>query len=228
MIRTLLTAVPRFALFLLALIPVLIGSLILHSMYQGGLDAFTEPVDVIRRSSYPVAIIGHIIGGSTMLILGFTQFSTRLRRAYPGLHRWVGRGLVLAGIYFALSGLVMNAAVKAQADSPLYDGAQNLMAVVFLAVLFLGIRAIRFGNVARHRVWMMRAYAITLGAATQTLMLLPVFLVFGPPEGLVADLAFISGWVVNLAVAEVVIRRKPRPYRPAPWNGSANTAPNRS
>ena len=92
-------------------------------------------------------------------------------------------------------------------------------------MLALGIAAIRRKDIARHRVWMMRSYAITLGSATQTVMILPVFLLFGPPEGLLLDLVFISGWGINLAVAEVLLRRggqrrlsarlrRPLPLRP--------------
>ena len=207
MTRTLFAGLPRFALFLLALIPVLIGAMVLSAMYQGITDPMTEPADVIRRANYPVAVTGHIIGGSAVLMLGLAQFSARLRRAWPGWHRWVGRVLVAAGIEFALSGLWMNFSAAAQLGSRLYDTAQNGMALIYLGVLALGIAAIRRKDIARHRVWMMRSYAITLGAATQTVMLLPVFLVFGPPEGLLLDLVFISGWVINLAVAEIVLRR---------------------
>ena len=207
MIRTLSAAVPRFALFLLALIPVLISGLILVSMQYGFANDFNQPQDTLRRASYPIAVVGHILGGSTMLMLGFTQFSATLRRRFPAFHRWVGRGLVAVGSFFALSGLVMNASAKAQADSVLYNTAQNVMAVVFLAVLFLGIRAIRQRRVADHRAWMMRCYAITLGAATQTVLLLPVFLILGEVRGVLVDLVFISAWGVNLTVAEWAIRR---------------------
>lgn len=227
MFRTVSAAVPRFALFLLAIIPVLTGVLVLQSMQSGDLNALSDAAAIARRASYPWAIIGHILGGSAMLILGFSQFSSRLRRAMPLLHRWLGRVLVGAGTYFALSGLVMNASAKAQADSVLYNSAQNVMAVVFLTVLFLGIRAIRQRRVADHRAWMMRSYAITLGAATQTVLLLPVFLLLGEVRGVLVDLVFISAWVVNLSVAEWLIRRKAQAYA-LPVNGKANTAPNRS
>lgn len=33
--------------------------------------------------------------------------------------------------------------------------------------IILGFKAIREGDVARHRVWMTRAYALALGAGTQ-------------------------------------------------------------
>lgn len=208
MTRIITAAAPRFALFLLALIPVVIGGLVLRSMALGEADALTGPADLMRRGAYPWAMTGHILGGTAVLMLGLIQFSAGLRRTLPRLHAWTGRALVVAGGWIAGSALWMNASPAAMSETFLHNAAQNFMAVVFLAVLVLGVSAIRRGRVAAHRAWMMRAYAITLGAATQTVMLLPVFLLFGPPIGLIADIAFISGWVINLSIAEVLIRHK--------------------
>ena len=210
MLRPFLAALPRFALFLLALIPVLTGISILISMQQGTLNTLTEPQDLVRRASYPWALTGHILGGSALLILGLAQFSAHLRRACPACHRWTGRALIMLGVFFALSSLWMNFSDQAMAASALHDGAQNVVAVLFLIVLGLGLAAIRRRDVVRHRVWMLRAYALTLGAATQTVMLLPVFLIYGEVEGTAFDLVFISGWLINLAVAEVLIWRQTR------------------
>ena len=57
---------------------------------------------------------------------------------------------------------------------------------------------------------MMRCYAITLGAATQTVLLLPVFLMLGEVKGVLVDLVFIAAWGVNLAAAEWLIRAPQR------------------
>lgn len=225
MLRMILAALPRFALFLLALIPVLIGIGILISMQQGTLNTFTEPQDLIRRASYSWALSGHIVGGSALLILGFAQFFPRLRSTCPACHRWTGRALIALGVFFALSSLWMNFSANAMLGSALHDGAQNVVAVLFLIVLGLGVAAIRRGEVARHRVWMVRAYALTLGAATQTVLLLPVFLIYGEAEGTALDLVFISGWLINLAVAEVLIRRV---QLTTLWRGNATPAPTRS
>ena len=209
MLRPIFAALPRFALFLLAMIPVLTGVVILLSMRDGSVNALSEPQDILRRQSYSFSMIGHIIGGSAMLILGFAQFSSRLRRNFPAWHRWSGRVLVALGVVFALTALRMNFSDQAMAGSALHDAAQNLAALAFLATLGLGVAEIRRGEVARHRVWMMRSYALALGAATQTVLLLPVFLILGSVEGLGYDLVFIAGWLVNLAVAEFLLRHRP-------------------
>ena len=55
---------------------------------------------------------------------------------------------------------------------------------------------------------MTRAYAIGLGAGTQVFTFLPWTLVFGAPDEAMHAVLMGAGWVINLAVAEVVIRRR--------------------
>jgi hypothetical protein len=60
---------------------------------------------------------------------------------------------------------------------------------------------------------MMRAYAIALGAGTQALTLGVGAMIGGPPSELRGALLMGAGWVINLAIAEWVIRRRRRPAR---------------
>jgi hypothetical protein len=77
------------------------------------------------------------------------------------------------------------------------------------ASLILGVAAIRRRDVPRHRAWMTRAYALALGAATQLFTLGIGPAVFGPGV-LIHDLSLGAAWIINLAVAEYVIRRRPQ------------------
>ena len=59
---------------------------------------------------------------------------------------------------------------------------------------------------------MTRGYAIALGAGTQVFTMLPWVLFFGPigaADELPRTVLMTAGWVINLAVAEYVIRRRP-------------------
>jgi len=80
------------------------------------------------------------------------------------------------------------------------------------ASLVLGFPAIRRGDVARHQAWMTRAYALALGAGTQAFTQGVGKAVFGTGE-LTTDLTLGAGWVINLAVAEYVIRRPVTSHR---------------
>jgi len=53
---------------------------------------------------------------------------------------------------------------------------------------------------------MMRGYAIGMGAGTQALVHLPWLLIVGTPTELARALLMGAGWVINLAVAEWIIR----------------------
>ena len=74
------------------------------------------------------------------------------------------------------------------------------------ACLVLGFNAIRRRDIAAHRAWMTRAYALGLGAGTQAFTEGIGEAVFGTAT-CVGDLAKGAAWVINLAVAEWVIRR---------------------
>jgi hypothetical protein len=72
----------------------------------------------------------------------------------------------------------------------------------------LGFTAIRRRDITAHRAWMVRAYALGLGAGTQVLTQGLTEAVLGN-DVVVGDLAKGAGWLINLAVAEWLLRRRP-------------------
>jgi hypothetical protein len=75
--------------------------------------------------------------------------------------------------------------------------------------LVLGVTTVRAGNIAAHRAWMIRAYAIGLAAGTQAFTEGIGGAIFGTGVH-AADLAKGAGWAINLAIAEWTIRRPAR------------------
>lgn len=78
----------------------------------------------------------------------------------------------------------------------------------FKLSLALGLVAILRWDFARHRTWMLRGYAIGQGAGTQALTTLLWVLIFGPQSELNKELLMGASWVINLAIAEWITRRK--------------------
>ena len=74
--------------------------------------------------------------------------------------------------------------------------------------LVLGSTAISRGDIARHRAWMTRAYALAMGAGTQVFTLGIGHTLLVPGDRSTALLQG-AGWAINLAVAEWFIRRGP-------------------
>ena len=78
------------------------------------------------------------------------------------------------------------------------------------ASLIISYRAIRRREIRAQRAWMIRGYALGLGALTQVLTHLPYFvLVGGDPAGNTRAVLMGAGWAINLAVAEWLIRARP-------------------
>jgi uncharacterized membrane protein len=150
----------------------------------------------------------HILGASLFCILGAFQFAPGIGRRRPGWHRGVGRLLVPCGLVAALSALWMAQFYPpVDGDGDLLHGFRLLFGSAMVLSIVLSLAAIRRRDIARHRAWMTRGYAIGLGAGTQAPIHLPWLLIVGTPGELSRALLMSASWAVNLAVAEWIIRR---------------------
>jgi hypothetical protein len=77
-----------------------------------------------------------------------------------------------------------------------------------LVSLVLAVRALVLRRYAAHGAWMTRAYALGVAAGTQALALIPGSIIFGPTHETSRAVAMGAAWAINLAVAELVIRRR--------------------
>ena len=193
-----------FALVVLSLVPAITGSLRLVEVFGGPQFMPANP----RIVASPLPVIVHIASVIPYALLGAFQFSSLLRRRHPGWHRAAGRVLVLLGLAVALSGLWMTLFYPRQVGTgELLYGFRLAVGSGMVASILLGFTAIKRGDVARHRAWMTRAYALALGAGTQVLTGAFRDVILG--TGVLAnDLAMGAAWAINLAVAEYAIRRR--------------------
>lgn len=191
------------SLLLLSAVPVLAGALRLTSLASGG-DVTPENA---RFFALPLPVILHILGATTYLVLGAFQFVPSLRQRHPRYHRLAGRVLIPAGLVGAASGLWMTAAYDLPAtDGGLLPLVRWVFGLAMIAALVLGLVSVRRRDFAAHRAWMIRAYAIGIAAGTQVFTTLP-WMLTGGLDATSKTLAMTLGWVLNLAVAEAIIRR---------------------
>jgi uncharacterized membrane protein len=198
-----------FALIALSAIPVAAGLVRLARLAIG--EALTA--DNARFVASPLPVVSHVLSASLFCMLGALQFVPTLRQSGRPWHRTAGRLLVPLGVAAALSGLWMTLFYELPVGSDLnvllfqrvvglLQLARLLVGTGMLVSLALGVAAIRARSFARHRAWMTRAYALGMGAGTQALLNLPWLLIVGKPEGGTRVLLMVSGWLVNLALAE--------------------------
>ena len=87
-----------------------------------------------------------------------------------------------------------------------YWGVRLLVASAMAASIVLAFTAIRRRDIPTHRAWMIRAYALAAGAGTPAVTQGVSEAAFGTGD-LPKALSMTSGWLINLAVAEWLIRR---------------------
>lgn len=163
-----------------------------------------------RFFAMPIPILLHIPTVIVYSVLGAFQFSPGFRRRNRQWHRSAGKVLALCGLIAAFTGLWMTQFYP----SPPGDGAlvyfERLMfGSAMLASIILGLHAIRNRDFTSHGAWMTRAYAIGLGAGTQVLTHLAWFLFVNMKPGeLPRGLMMGAGWLINVVIAEWIIRNR--------------------
>ena len=164
------------------------------------------PVDD-RFAGVPVALVAHVVGAAAYAVVGALQFVPAIRRRHPGWHRRAGRSLVVAGLAVVGSALWITLTYAPQPGTGVVlHVARLVVAPAMGAALVLGFVAIRRRDVAAHRAWMIRAYALGLGAGTQAFTDGIGTALVGTGE-VRDDLAKTAGWIINVAIAEWAIRR---------------------
>lgn len=91
-------------------------------------------------------------------------------------------------------------------QAELLYGFRMLFGSAMVLSIALGWAAILRRDIARHRAWMIRGYAIGQGAGTQALTAILWLLIVGTPDELTRDLLMGASWAINVAVAEWIIR----------------------
>ena len=191
------------ALILLGIVPALARGL---AGLAAAADPGAAPPEAQLHLSAP--LMTHLVSGTAYAVLGAFQFSASFRRQHRAWHRRAGRLLIILGLTAAVSAVWLTLFYDSKNDSgTLINSLRLTFATAMLVGLIIAFRAIRRRDVVRHRAWMIRAYAIGLGAGTQIFTLSFGEAVFGTGSLARAWLTG-AGWVINLAVAEWAIRRR--------------------
>lgn len=151
----------------------------------------------------PGAALLHFLGGGIVLLAGASQFHKGWRSRYPRLHRWAGRVYVGGVLIGGIAGLYLAFYASGGLSARFGFG---LLAVLWLLSTGLAFKYILQRNVVLHQRWMIRSYALTLGAVTLRIWL-PLFLVMGVPFDQAYPAIAWLAWVPNLVIAEWVFLR---------------------
>jgi uncharacterized membrane protein len=192
-------------LILLSLVPAIAGTARLAQLASDTEVTATNA----RFFAQPIPVVLHILVVIPYSIVGAFQFSPGFRRRNRPWHRAAGRIIGVFGLLAALTGLWMAHFYPWPAGDGVGVYVERLVfGMAMLASIVLGLLAVRRRDFKAHGGWMIRAYAIGMGAGTQVLTHLPWFILVDSPPGEAGRTVMMgAGWVINVIVAEWIIRR---------------------
>jgi uncharacterized membrane protein len=162
-----------------------------------------------RRQS----LLLHIGGGFLALTTGLVQVLLGLTGRTRRAHRWLGRLYLAAVASAALSALYLVTTIPLSAYSTGLLG----LALCWLVTGSMGYRAVRRGDLAEHRAWMLRSYVVTFGfVSLRVIQNIIMGMGWADEDTSVAIAAWLC-WLVPLVIAEPLIRAQ----RLAPVRGTA-------
>lgn len=191
------------SLLALAIVPVVAGAVRLAGLMTGQASSADA-----RFFEYPLPVTLHILAVIPYSVLGALQFAPALRRR--GWHRAVGMPLVLFGLVTALTGLWMAQVYPwPEGDGEALYAMRLIVGMAMALSIVRGVASLWSHDYAAHGVWMLRGYALGMGAGTQVLTHLPWFVFAGGMPGEVVRAVMMGlAWVINVVVAEYVIRTR--------------------
>jgi hypothetical protein len=149
----------------------------------------------------------HVLPGALFMLLVPLQLVKSIRSRRPGFHRWNGRVVVAAGLLAVLLSFYFAFV------SPLGGRAESVIVgvigTIFIVSFGKAIVAIRRGDRATHREWMLRALAIALGISVERLVVIPLDLWLAPSgmsTSAIFVISIVVGWSISIGVGEWWIR----------------------
>ncbi len=197
------------SLIVLSFIPVVGGTFRVFEIFGSPAVLPVNP----RISNDPLPALLHVFGAVPFCILGAFQFLPSIRQYTPERHRFNGRIVALTGILSAVSGLWMTHyyALPIGLQGSLLYIVRMVLGIAMAVFIVRGVVAIKNRYIPIHSASMLRAYAIGQGAGTQALIGVTWIVLFREEAtGITRDVMMTSAWIINLAIAEWVIRKTSR------------------
>lgn len=163
----------------------------------------SKPDELLQSNLWYGAFYQHIFFGGIALLIGWSQFSTRIRTYYLNTHRMLGKVYVIVCLLSGSAALYLAYHATGGIISSLGFG---MLGTFWLITTMKAYLFIRNRQINEHQAWMIRSYALTWAA-----VMLRIYL----PLSQIAQLDFMEAyrviawlcWVPNILVAEWIIMR---------------------
>lgn len=167
-----------------------------------GLLSSKKP-ELLNSIFWNIGFYTHIILGGLALLIGWIQFSSKIRARNILLHKQVGKLYMLAVFLSSIAGIYIGFYATGGIISSL--GFISLGIVWFYTTLMAYLR-IRNKQIEQHQKMMIYSYAACFAAVTLRIWLPILIMIFGDFNKAYMIVAWLC-WVPNLLVAKLITSR---------------------
>ena len=153
--------------------------------------------ELLADQIWNIAFYGHIIFGGLALLVGWSQFSSKLRKKNLTLHRNIGKIYLLSVLISGPCGLYIAQFATGGINNVI---AFSLSGIIWIATSFLAYNFVRNGEILSHQRMMIYSYAVCFSAVTLRFWL-PILIYFTGSFITAYQVVGWLSWVPNLVVA---------------------------
>ena len=158
--------------------------------------------ELLINQIWNTGFYGHITLGGIALLIGWTQFSSKIRRKRTKLHRTIGKIYIFSVLISGVCGVYIAQFATGGISNVI---GFSLSGIIWLTTTFLAYNAIKKGNIEKHQNNMLYSYAICFSAVTLRFWLPLLTYILGEFESVCLIAGWLS-WVPNLIVAFYIIK----------------------
>jgi uncharacterized membrane protein len=163
----------------------------------------SKSIELLTDTFWNIGFYTHILLGGLALLIGWTQFSSKIRDNNLTLHKRIGKLYVIAVILSSIAGICISFFAT--------GGVLSSLGFISLGIIWFSTTIIAFVNIKnkqieKHQKMMVYSYAACFAAVTLRIWLPLLIIIFGDFITAYIIVAWLC-WVPNLFVATLITRR---------------------
>ncbi|QXU40807.1 DUF2306 domain-containing protein [Pedobacter sp. D749] len=163
----------------------------------------SKTVELLSNTFWNIGFYTHIIFGGIALLIGWTQFSSKMRNRRMALHRKLGKVYVVAVLLSALAGIYIGFFATGGWIS---SAGFICLGIIWFYTTLKAYLHIKEGEVEKHQKMMIYSYAACFAAVTLRIWLPILTIIYGDFSKAYLVVAWLC-WIPNLIVGYLIIRK---------------------
>lgn len=178
---------------------------LLYFMIDSKFGILTSKSDLLLNDGlWNIGFYTHISLGGLALLIGWTQFSDKLRKKNINLHRNLGKVYLISVLFSGIAGLYISYFATGGIISALGFAC---LAVIWLYTTIRAFLEIKNGSLRKHQKYMIYSYAACFAAVTLRIWM-PILTAFFQDFLIAYKIVAWLCWIPNIIVAHYIVKQQ--------------------